>query len=527
MGIQKQALGGPLTELSSRAASRLGTACWLVSLTFVVAVGSMNLAPPHASADLIAANVTSGASILLSLVVFALSRRLRDAPLRLERVALAYQVLIGLGISLTELLITYDASSVVRGISWVCLWIVLFPLVVPSSPSRAMWGALGAAMMGPLAILIAGLSGLPLADPQTLVFLVLPNFFAAGLAMALHRILLRLRVDATRARELGAYRLERRLGGGGMGEVWRASHRMLARPAAIKLIRREEYAAGQTQNDRELVARFEREAQATAALTSAHTVHIYDFGLTDDGSLYYAMELLEGRDLQQLVHEAGRLDPRRAAHFLRQACESLAEAHGTGLVHRDVKPANLFASRLGAEVDFLKVLDFGLVSWRDEGRATEGAEGSLSGTPAYVAPELVRGEPADARADVYALGCVTYFLLTGHTVFEGDNAVAVLHAHVHEAPRPPSSRGAGDVPPAFEALVMRCLEKDPSRRPADALELRAALDVATVERWPQEEAQRWWASHPVPTRSEPPSNVALLTTFPAALRFSEDDESVR
>ena len=498
-------LGKSTAVLAKRARARLSTTAALVVATFFIALTAMNLSPPHAGADLVAANATAALTVLLSLGVFAWVRRERT-PRELESLALAYQLLTGLGISLTEVFITYDTSSVVRGVSWACLWIVLFPIVVPTTRNKALIGAIGTAAMGPVSVAIAITAGLPMVDVQTLVFLFFPNFLSVVLAMVLYRVLHRLRSDATRAEELGAYALKERLGSGGMGEVWLATHRMLARPAAIKLISQQ----GPRLNP-EALERFEREAQATALLTSPHTVHIYDFGVTNAGSPYYAMELLEGRDIQNLIAETGRMSAGRAAHFLRQACESLAEAHEVGIVHRDLKPANLFVCQIGGRADFLKVLDFGLVAFR-----TDPKDSAISGTPAYLAPEVVSGETADARSDVYGLGAIAYFLLTGRTVFDAEGVVAMLHAHVHETPRPPSSRGAGDVPEALEALVLRCLAKDPAQRPKDAAALLAEVQEIHGLVWTQRQAEVWWKEHPLPEPSKKDTTeVAFLTTYPA------------
>lgn len=509
MGPQKQtdALSSSrsVAAVAKRARSRLSTTAVLVVCTFVIAMIAMNFSPPHAAADLIAANVTAAASVLLSLGVFLWVRAERS-PRELQLLGLAYQLVTGLGISLTEVFITYDTSSVVRGVSWACLWIILFPIVVPTTRSKALIGALGTAAMGPTSVALAIAAGLPMVDAQTLVFLFFPNFLSVVLAMVLYQVLHRLRSDATKAEELGAYALKERLGSGGMGEVWRATHRMLARPAAVKLISEQG-----PRLSADALERFEREAQATALLTSPHTVHIYDFGVTQAGSPYYAMELLEGRDLQSLVTEVGRVSAARAAHFLRQACESLAEAHDVGIIHRDLKPANLFVCQIGGRTDFLKVLDFGLVAFRADPK-----DSAISGTPAYLAPEVVSGESADARSDVYALGAIAYFLLTGRTVFDTEGVVAMLHAQVHETPRPPSSRGAGDVPERFEALVLRCLAKEPTQRPKSAQALLAELQEFRELIWTQEEADAWWKAHPLPKPTEEnKTDVALLTTYPA------------
>jgi serine/threonine-protein kinase len=310
---------------------------------------------------------------------------------------------------------------------------------------------------------------------------------------------------------MGSYELVERLGHGGMGEVWRAKHRMLARPAAIKLIRPEALGAHRESAAESVVRRFEREAQATAQLHSPHTIELYDFGVTRDGTFYYVMELLEGVDLEVLIQRFGPLPAERVVHLLLQACDSLADAHDAGLVHRDIKPANLYLCRRGLRYDFLKVLDFGLVkaSWRDSGEDTRlTTEGMAGGTPAYMAPEVALGNrQIDARVDLYALGCVGYWLLTGRTVFESQTAMQMALHHLHTAPVPPSRRSELPIPPALEGLVLACLEKDPERRPGSAEELSRALAACPTDApWSQERARRWWETNlPRPTSVAPGS----------------------
>jgi serine/threonine protein kinase len=318
---------------------------------------------------------------------------------------------------------------------------------------------------------------------------------------------LRKRVDE--AMELGQYRLGRRLGEGGMGIVYQAEHRMLARAAAIKLIR-----PGAT-NDRSgprqqrLLERFEREAKATAALRSAHTIQVYDFGRTDHGEFYYVMELLDGLDLETLVRRTGPVESARVVRILRQVCRSLAEAHAAGLVHRDIKPANIYLCRHGLEYDFVKVLDFGLVR-QERQHATEEATVTnpdvFVGTPAFSAPEMATPETdIDGRADIYSLGCVAYWLLTGTLVFEGNTSLAVLVGHATENPVPPSKRTELAVPPDLDRVVLCCLEKDPARRPQRAEDLDALLrGCARDGEWTDAQAAAWWADWrdlPSPARS--------------------------
>jgi serine/threonine protein kinase len=263
-----------------------------------------------------------------------------------------------------------------------------------------------------------------------------------------------------------------------MGEVYRATHRMLARPAAIKLIRPEVLAAGDTAKAELATARFRREAEAAARLTSPHTVELYDFGVTDEGTLYLVMELLQGTTLEALVRHEGPQPAAKAVRILCQVCDSLAEAHAAGLVHRDIKPANIHVGRIGVHDDFVKVLDFGLVKSiesPDREESLGGGMGMTAGTPAYMAPEFLHGEPVDGRADLYALGCVAYYLLTTHLVFEADTAIQMVLKHLQEDPEPPSKRTANPIPDALERIVLDCLAKSPDDRPSSATELAQRL----------------------------------------------------
>jgi serine/threonine-protein kinase len=294
--------------------------------------------------------------------------------------------------------------------------------------------------------------------------------------------------------------------------VWRAQHRFLARPAAIKLIPPEALGCRDSKETSVLKRRFEREAQATAMLSSPHTIHLYDFGLTADGAFYYVMELLRGLDLQSLVEKYGPVSADRAAHFLMQACLSLEEAHRAGLVHRDIKPANLYACHYGLEFDFLKVLDFGIVkSKRDPQLATvDTIPDSTSGTPGFMAPEIALGsKDVDGRADIYALGCVAYWLVTGKLVFEEETSIAILMAHAQKTPVRPSRRTEIPIPAAFENLIMACLEKDPNRRPRSAAEVARTVSETGMDRsWTPQRAEKWWHLHVPSTVVTPEARAA-------------------
>jgi serine/threonine-protein kinase len=296
------------------------------------------------------------------------------------------------------------------------------------------------------------------------------------------------REQAERGRELGQYRLGRPLGAGGMGEVYLAEHRLLRRPCAIKLIRPER--AG----DPESLARFEREVRATATLTHPNTVQIFDYGRAEDGTFYYVMEYLPGLTLGQLVKQHGPLPPARAVHLLRQVCGALREAHGIGLIHRDIKPGNVVVCQRGGVPDVAKLLDFGLVLPQECGdgeRLTH--QGAVAGTPAYMSPEQAEGrEDLDGRSDVYGLGALAYFALTGRPVFAGYSAARALAAHLYEQPEPLTAHRP-DVPADVQAVVLRCLAKDPAGRFPGAEDLEAALAAcASAGQWSAKEAAAWW-----------------------------------
>jgi serine/threonine-protein kinase len=384
-----------------------------------------------------------------------------------------------------------------NAISWLCVWIVMFPLVVPATPSRTLAASLLAASMWPIAFVVGVKLGNAMPEARVVFLNFLENYLAAFLALVPTLIIRRLGKDVQRAREMGSYELVELLDRGGMGEVWRARHRMLARPAAIKLVRADALGSAQAAVTDTLLRRFEREAQATAALQSPHTVELYDYGVTADGTFFYVMEMLDGVNLETLVKRFGPLPAERVIHLLLQACDSLADAHHAGLVHRDIKPANIQVCRRGRRIDFVKVLDFGLVkAWGDEDESRLTLEGAVAGTPAYMAPELAMGgREVDGRADLYALGCVAYWLVTGRTVFQGASPMQVALQHVQAAPLAPSQTTELPVPLGLERLILDCLEKDPQHRPATAAALAEQLAALTLEPWTQADAQRWWEIH--------------------------------
>jgi serine/threonine protein kinase len=285
----------------------------------------------------------------------------------------------------------------------------------------------------------------------------------------------------------------------------------------VKLIRSEIIGSSSPSAARVIVERFRREAEAAASLRSPHTISLYDFGVAQDGTFFLVMELLDGLDLETLVERFGPVPPERAVHLLRQACESLAEAHARGLVHRDLKPSNIFTCRMGLAVDFVKVLDFGLVkAMGDGGRDTTllTAPDSTTGTPAFIAPEMVRGDSVvDHRVDIYTLGCVGYWLLTGQLVFHAPNAIQLMYQHANAAPVPPSQRSELEIPPALDSVILACLAKFPQDRPHTAGELSRRLAAAVSGNgWTDERAQRWWdRHHPEAGKPEPTGEYRRLT----------------
>ncbi|MEM7352006.1 MAG: serine/threonine-protein kinase, partial [Acidobacteriota bacterium] len=299
-----------------------------------------------------------------------------------------------------------------------------------------------------------------------------------------------IRRDEFRARQFGQYQLKDKLGSGGMGEVYRAEHTLLKRPCAVKLIQTDDEVS------EELLARFEKEVRSTAMLSHPHTVEVYDFGHTADGTFYYVMELLPGMSLDALVRRHGPMPPERAVHFLRQVCGALREAHAVGLIHRDIKPANIIAAERGGIWDFAKVLDFGLVREVPTGTVVDPrltTQGMVGGSPYYMPPEQVTAfRDANARSDLYSLGGVGYFLLTGRPPFSARRPTDVLVAHSRGAVVAPSEHNP-EVPQDLEQILLRCLAKDPGDRYADVSRLDDALaDCACSGQWTDERAAAWW-----------------------------------
>ncbi|MBX9679498.1 MAG: serine/threonine protein kinase [Gemmataceae bacterium] len=320
--------------------------------------------------------------------------------------------------------------------------------------------------------------------------------------------------DAARAaRKLGQYRLLRRLGAGGMGEVYLGEHMLLRRQCAIKVIRHEQ------SSDATAVSRFEREVQAMATLTHWNTVEVYDYGHDPEGTFYYVMEYLPGISLQDMVDRHGPLPASRAIYFLRQLCGALREAHGIGLIHRDIKPSNVIVCKRGGIEDVAKLLDFGLVQDLavnpQDGKLT--MQGSILGSPPFISPEQAIGKnEVDARTDIYALGGLAYFLLTGHPPFERESTMELLVAHIHEDPAP-IRRLESTAPEAVERVVMRCLRKKPDERFASVIELEHALAACpAADEWNCDLAAQWWEAHATTTTPASDDSTAPTVDLPAS-----------
>jgi serine/threonine-protein kinase len=320
-----------------------------------------------------------------------------------------------------------------------------------------------------------------------------------------------LRSEAFEARQLGQYRLTQLIGSGGMGEVYLAEHQLMKRPVAIKVIR------PNRANDPGALARFEREVRSTSRLSHWNTIEIFDYGRTADGTFYYVMEYLPGLSIAELVERHGPLPPERVVYLLRQTCDALGEAHSLCLIHRDIKPGNIFAAQRGGHHDVAKLLDFGLAKRMTS--TTESiqltGEGSITGSPLYMSPEQATGEgEPDARSDIYSLGAVAYFMLTGRPPFPGQNAIKVMIAHASEQVTPPSEHRP-DIPSDLEAIVLRCLAKDPAERFQDASSLSDALaSCDSAGRWSRKDAAEWWIQNgqrsPRPERIETVVEPAII-----------------
>ena len=434
--------------------------------------------------------------VTVSAGAYAAARSRASNQLKIN-IGLTYVFLAALGIAIAEFWAPpYPVFT--GGLSWTAIWVVIFAVFIPSTPKKTALVAFASVSTLLVGFLVGQIRGLEqLQDPSRMVLPLVTGFLLAGFAVIPSIILSGMAGQIRKAKELGSYTLERKLGEGGMGEVWVGRHTLLKRPAAIKLIRPHQL---DPQKSRLMLKRFEREAQSTALLGSPNSIRLYDFGLAEDGTFYYVMELLDGLDVYELIREHGAVPVERAVHILGQVCSSLAEAHSLGLVHRDIKPGNIFLCRRGLDVDVVKVLDFGLVKSQDEMAnpdVTHTAQNTATGTPAYMSPEAARGvQELGPQSDLYALGCVAYWLLTGKMVFYSENPLELMMKHVQEEPVPPNDRADWEIPRELENVVLKLLEKAPQDRYQSAEDLRAALNAVPLKhRWTQDRAQEWWQNH--------------------------------
>src|SRR5262249_15768620 len=443
-------------------------------------------------------DTVNAAAAIVSVALFVYTRKANRDPLFVLDLGLVYMVVTSMAIGLV---MHWEPVSkgiqVMPTITWTGPVVLMFAAIVPNAPSKMLVAGLLAASMNPLAMLVARSRGAWDFGPAINVFVMhYPDFLLVGVSVVIARVVTKLGQQVGKEREMGSYRLLRKLGKGGMGEVWLARHRMLARDAAIKLILPEMLSGKSGKVAFLMQRRFEQEAKTTALLRSPHTVELYDFGVTEDGVFYYVMELLDGIDLESLVKTFGPQPAARVVSILRQVCGSLSDAHRHGMIHRDIKPSNIFLCRMGSEYDFAKVLDFGLVKVLDGNEARVTGEGVTTGTPAYMAPEVSLGDSIDARTDLYALGCVAYWLTTGRLVFEEKGATATMLAHIRNAPIPPSERSELPVPEWLDRIILMCLAKDPSKRPTSAETLAQMLESGdNAGSWTVKNAENWWLTN--------------------------------
>lgn len=383
---------------------------------------------------------------------------------------------------------TIVTATMFSFITWIFV-VLMYGMFIPNSWKQAL-RLVGPASLVPIAMALilewryhvvvssVGIAGLVAASIMSLI---------AGLgSLAGSHVVHSLRKEAFEARQYGQYQLTKRLGAGGMGEVWLAEHRMLKRPSALKLIQ-----PGKGQ-DPLLLRSFELEVQATATLTHGSTVEIFDYGRTEDGIFYYVMEYLPGLDLYELVQRHGRMPPARVAHFLVQICGALEEAHGIGLIHRDIKPANVIASCRGGVYDVAKLVDFGLVRQIDMKPNEQRTLGSVVGSPLFMSPEHIYDpHNVDGRSDLYCLGATAYYLLTATFAFPEEDVTRIIQAHISTPVPPPSTHV--EVPQDLEAIILKCMEKDPDDRFQTAAEMRDALrKCECLGDWSESDARKWW-----------------------------------
>jgi serine/threonine-protein kinase len=465
--------------------------------------------------------LTTLAAVVLAVGVSVTQRFRLVVPATTLMLGMIFEIAVAFAIAMVETSVPFTPGKAVLGISSIGPWLVFVSVVIPQRPGVTLAVTMIAATTWPVAYAINA-ARFDFPTPPIGQWLTWPviNYLMAFLSFIAGNRAFGTACRAQQAEDLGSYRLVSLIGEGGMGEVWKATHHMLAREAAVKLVRPEMIADSSARQADTAVRRFRREANAIASLQSPHTVYLYDFGVSQEGQLYYVMELLDGISLQTLVTHFGPQPPSRTAALLRQVCHSLHEAHSRGLVHRDLKPSNVMICEVALEYDFVKVLDFGLAKSIERADVTQlTVEGLATGTPGYMAPEVATGETRiDGRADLYALGCIAYFLLTGTMVFRDSSAVNMALKHVQAIPDPPSQRTELPIPPDLERVVLQCLAKKPADRPASARELAEMIEACNVPAWTPEQARAWWERHLPPTSSLRSFAQPGIEATPAAVR---------
>jgi len=501
------------TKFIGDASKRLGWASLIYASTFISAYFIANLKGWIQTGTLVE-NLTSPNSIVgylsiaMSFLMFGISRNRKINSQCVLDIGLLYLILGSFGISMTQFSGVFPEWPAgfeherYIGIPWECAWILIYPVLAPNTHLKTFLGALGAASTGPLALYLSmefGVTSSDAPDGFFVRYFLFSTYLCAAMALVTSRVIHGFGKHLHKAEEFGSYRMEELLGEGGMGEVWRARHHMLARPAAVKLIRPEVLGGSEIKSE-EVVRRFEREAQASASLKSPNTIKLYDFGVSDEGEFYYVMELLDGMNLDVFVKKFGPISAGRVVYLLSQVCHSLEEAHKNQLIHRDIKPANIYMCRMGLDCDFVKVLDFGLVKSKQEGKeeiTKITLQGVTPGTPGFMAPEMaMTRENIDGRTDIYSLGCVGYWMLTGQLVFDGHTPLATVVQHVQSIPVPPSEKTELEIPEPLEKIILACLEKNPDDRPQSAADLDKLLQTCPIEKqWNNEKAATWWDLH--------------------------------
>ena len=491
-------LTGLPPKLLEDAALRLSILAVFVGAVVVIVQVFQRFAQPQFAAviDDPVNRLTTLIAVLMAGALYALHRFRLVTARTLLGLGMVFEIVVAISISMIETSRPFDPDVPLLGLSALGPWIVFVGALIPNRPFVTLLVALAAATTWPIAYVLnaARLDFVTTSWRQTLVWPGL-NYLMAGLAYLVGRATYGTACQAQTAQELGSYTLVAPIGEGGMGEVWKASHRMLARAAAIKLVKPAATASAR-QTDM-VIKRFRREANVIAGLQSPHTVYLYDFGTAQDGRFYYVMELLDGISLQTLVTTFGPQPASRVVFILRQICNSLDEAHEQGLIHRDLKPSNVMLCKVAQQHDFVKVLDFGLVKSLARDDLTQvTVEGVTAGTPGYMAPEVALGNPdVDTRADLYALGCLGYALLTGTVVFPDSNPMSMALKHVQAVPDPPSQRTELPIPPELERVILQCLEKKPADRPPSARDLDERLMAAGAAQWTERDAVKWWELH--------------------------------